>query len=193
MKTYQIFEFFSSQAIACEANQVYEAYSKCPATCLFPLGKYDCGLLKNTKECHCKPGYVFNSAGKCVTQVQCGCKLPNGVDSIMPNSSLISADCTKMYTCDGVERQITELSLTPCSPNAICMISNATSSCKCNAGFYGDGFSCQKMKAFNETCVQSEECVAGFACVNSTCQCPSSDSFWSSLNSTCCKCLFIYN
>jgi hypothetical protein len=188
-KTFMLIFFFNYWlAIKCGENQVYEAQAKCPATCLYPLGKYDCGMIKNTRECQCKPGYVLNGAGKCVTEPECGCKLPNGAGSIKPNTTVISADCTKKWSCDGFEKEINETTLKPCSANALCLMkTDNTRGCVCNAGFYGDGITCQKTKTFNEQCGQSFECSTGLVCSSGVCQCSNSDLYWNSLNSACCK------
>ena len=176
-------------AVSCGENQVYSVQSRCPATCQFPLGKYDCGNLKITQECQCKSGFVLNSNGKCIAMNDCGCKLPNSVNTIDAGATVISSDCTKSYFCEGPEKPIVEKVQKACSINADCInVANFGYNCACRAGFSGDGFNCLQLKSFNDKCAETSECSKSLLCKDGTCKC-TSDQFWSSLNVVCSKLL----
>lgn len=172
--------------VQCGENQVAQTSPKCPFTCSNPTGDYDCGSLISSQDCNCQSGYVFNYQGKCVEQKECGCKTTSGV-LLAVNTTLISTDCSVKYVCNGVEQKATEISLTPCSNNAQCLTStnSATPKCVCNSGFYGDGYTCQKLKLYNENCLQSSECSSSLICLNQKCLCTGTSLFWSSTSQTC--------
>lgn len=61
----------------CGQNETFEIRSECPKTCLFPTDSYDCGDVRPTENCYCKPGYVYDSKGRCIVKKECGCRIPN--------------------------------------------------------------------------------------------------------------------
>ena len=79
-------------AIKCGANQVYTKKTQCSNTCLFPTGKYDCGIVSPIEGCFCAPGFILDTKNNCVRQRDCGCKLPDksgfiAVSTFLKNSN----------------------------------------------------------------------------------------------------------
>ena len=53
---------------------------------------------QNRPMCICKPGFILNESGQCVTPDQCGCKLDNGI--VVGNGwQQTSSDCTEICSC----------------------------------------------------------------------------------------------
>jgi len=84
----------------CKKNQVYEIRSECPKNCLYPNGKYKCGLVKPVEGCHCKKGFVRNSKEECVKEEECGCKAENETYMIPYGKQIINNDCTEELSCE---------------------------------------------------------------------------------------------
>ncbi len=80
--------FFSAKK--CGKNEVYGIRSECPKTCLNPVKKYNCGILKPVEGCHCRRGFVRNSKEQCVRRRQCGCRLPDGSGVLHVSQSIYS-------------------------------------------------------------------------------------------------------
>jgi hypothetical protein len=127
--------------VTCGANQEYFYKTTCPKRCADMTGT-QCLQFIPQWGCWCKDGYFADATGNCVTDAQCGCFMPDG--SYLPlNSTEISADCGKIYSCNSSGATATVEYRTPCDVNAICQNTNGQPNCTCKAGYTGNGTSCR--------------------------------------------------
>ena len=54
---------------------------------------------------------------------------------------VVTLDCSAVIECHE-QGELTALDITPCSTNGTCLIENNSATCKCNEGYFGDGYVC---------------------------------------------------
>ncbi|XP_071836569.1 uncharacterized protein [Apostichopus japonicus] len=125
----------------CPTNMVYGTCS-CQGTCEDPNGQSGCNSdCLGTEGCTCPAGFLMQGSD-CINKSECGCFVTEA-NLVVPNGEAsVNDDCTQKCSCNNNQLTCAAYS---CSTNAVCDVENEVRQCYCNAGYEGDGETCEPL------------------------------------------------